>query len=106
MFISLGNLPPVILWDRAGCACQVQGVVVVASSIANIIHGISLAGIDMVCRKGETTGSKLLWSLDERSAKASFDMELDVAVEEPDTYICQYLSQFVSSCGTNPDCLL
>lgn len=85
MFKSLESLPPVILWDRAGRIRQVQGVVVVASSIADIIHGISLAGIDMVCRKGEATGSEFLWSLDERSAKASFNMELDVAVEEPDT---------------------
>jgi hypothetical protein len=106
VFVSLENLPPVILRDRAGCACQIQGVVVVASSIADVIHGISFAGIDMVCRKTEATGSKLLWSLDERSAKASFDMELDVAVEEPDTYICQYLLQVVSSCGTNLGYLL
>jgi hypothetical protein len=59
----------------------------------------------MVCRKSKTTGSKLLWSLDESSTKASFDMKLNVAVEEPNTWICQYFVNFVRSCCTNLDYL-
>ena len=89
MLESRKNLPPVVLWNRVRCTCQVQGIVVVSSSIADIVHRISFAGIDVIFREGEITGSELLWSFDERSTKASFDVELDVAVEEPDTYICQ-----------------
>jgi hypothetical protein len=95
VFTLLQSLPPVILWNRVRYTCQVQGIVVVAGSITDIVHGIGLAGIDMVCRKGKATGSELLWSFDKSSAKASFDMELNVAVEEPDTWIYQYFVNFV-----------
>jgi hypothetical protein len=95
VFTLLQNSPPVILWNRVRYTCQVQGIVVVAGSVTDIVHGIRLAGIDMVCRKGESTGSELLWSFDESSTKASFDMELNVAVEEPDTCIYQYFVNFV-----------
>jgi len=86
---SLENLPPVILWNCVWCACQIEGIVIVASSVTNVVHGIRLAGIDMVSRKSETATSELFWSFDEGSAEASFDVELDVAVEEPDAYACQ-----------------
>jgi hypothetical protein len=49
----------------------------------------------MVFWESEIAGSQLLWSFDERSAKASFNMELDMAMEEPDTWICQYTVRYV-----------
>jgi hypothetical protein len=71
---SRRSLPPVVLRNRVRCTCQVQGIVVVASSIANIVHRISLASIDMVLGESEIAGSELLWSFDKRSAKPSFDV--------------------------------
>lgn len=88
------SLPPIILRDRGGRACQIQGIVVIASSIANVIHRISLAGVDMICRESKTAGSELLRSFYKGSAKSSFDVELNVAMEEPDTYLCQYTVHF------------
>ncbi|KAG9859407.1 hypothetical protein KCU94_g142, partial [Aureobasidium melanogenum] len=81
------SLPPIILWDRGGRACQIQGIVVIASSIANVIHRISLAGVDMICRESKAAGSEFLRSFYKGSAEAGFDVELNVAVEEPDTYL-------------------
>lgn len=78
--------PPIDCWDRSGRACQVQSIVVVASSIAYVIHRISLAGVDMICRESEVTGSEFLLSFYKGSAEASFNVELNVAVEEPNTY--------------------
>lgn len=44
----------------------------------------------MICRESKVTGSEFLRSFYKGSGKASFDVELDMAVEEPDTCLCQY----------------
>jgi len=49
----------------------------------------------VVSRKSETAGSELFWSFDEGSAESGFNMELDVAMEEPDAYARQYLVYFM-----------
>lgn len=94
MFNHSKNLPPIVLWDRGGRACQIQGIVIIASSIANVIHRVSLAGVDMIRWESKFAGSELLRSFYKGSAEASFDMELDVAVEQPDTYLCQSFRAF------------
>lgn len=105
VFASMGSLPPVVLWNRVRCTCQVQSVVVVPSCITHIVHRISLASIDMVFRQGEVTGCEFFRGFDESSAKASFDVELNVTVEEPDTYSRQCVINFVQPCRTNLDYL-
>lgn len=73
---------------RRRLAAQIEWVSGVASSVTLVRLGICFASIDMTRRDGDVSIlGKDLWSLDKGGGESRDDMEFDVAVKGPDTWV-------------------
>ena len=78
------NIPIPVRRETGDGAVQIQGIARVAGGVAGRGHGVGLADVEVVLRDRVAGRDELLGRLDDGGRVARHDVELDVAVEQPD----------------------
>lgn len=80
----MGSIPIHIRREARYGTRQVEGILRVAGRVASRQHGIGLADVEVVLRDGQARGFDVVGRLDDGGGEAADNVELDVAVEQPD----------------------
>lgn len=92
VMLEVLDLPIVSSRDLSIGASQIERVVRIGSSVPAILHRVGLASFVVVMRDGRFGIDEYFRSFDDGSREARHDVELDVAMEQPNAYTLSAIS--------------
>lgn len=86
VMLEILNLPIVSSRGLGIGTSQIERIVRIASRVTMILHRVGLASFVVVMRDVEFRVGEYFRGFDDGSREAGHDVELDVAMEQPDAY--------------------